>query len=98
MRPPLASFIKRIPKRGHSPEARGDAERVWGDEADVGRGPRAGGGRVHERRLDERAAFAVEAAAAWMSGSSSEDREEGDQSISRGGFVFDVGGNVPVCK
>ena len=37
---------------------------MWGDEADVGRGARAGRGRVHERRLDERAAVAVEAALA----------------------------------
>ena len=51
------------------PETRGDAEHMRRDEADVSRGARSWGSRVHERRLDERAALAVEAAAACMSAS-----------------------------
>ena len=36
------------------------------DQADVRGGARAGGGRVNERRLDERAVLAVETALAWV--------------------------------
>ena len=59
--------VSRALKNFHAedaPEARSNAERVRRDEADVGGGARAGRGRVHERRLDERAALAVEPAAA----------------------------------
>ena len=57
------------------------SQRLYGNsrrnERDVGARTRTRSRRVLESSLDERAALAVEAAAAWMSASSSKEREGG---------------------